>query len=53
MMTLMCSIWQAGALLDKLKQKFDDSNAEFDQKALSDIHEDVQCAGEYFDNTIC
>lgn len=41
------------ALLDKLKQKFDDSNAEFDQKALSDIHEDVQCAGEYFDNTIC
>lgn len=41
------------ALLDKLKQKFDDTNAEYDQKALSDIHEDVQCAGEYFDNTIC
>ncbi len=41
------------ALLDKLKQAFDDENVVFDQDELSDIYEDVQRAEEYFDNTIC
>lgn len=41
------------ALLDKLRQKFDDANAMYDQEALSEIYRDVQCAGEYFDYTIC
>lgn len=41
------------ALMDKLRQKFDDVNAELDQDALSEIHQDVQRAGEYFDYTTC
>ena len=41
------------ALMDKLKQKFDDINAVADQETLSEIRQDVQHAGEYFDYTIC
>jgi len=40
------------ALLDKLRQKFDDPNDVFDTETLSEVHQDVRHAEVYFDNTI-